>query len=430
MKFTAVGDILCQRRIAPDYDGFAEIKEFIEQADARFFNLETTINREGECFGNQFSGGTYIRCNPEVAKDMLSFGFNLTTFNNNHAMDFGHEGLIKTLDNVNSFGIVHGGVGRNLGEASAPAYLETKNGRVALVSVNTTFNAAMMAGEQSRRVMGRPGINGISVSSKVVLPKEDFEHIRRIGELTHINDPKNVIRAEGYQPYPPDDVCELGELQFILGEKHGIRYVPNKNDVERVKRSIREAKMSADYVILSVHTHQLVGSDKTTVPDYLRSLCHEFIDEGADAIIGHGPHLLRGIEVYKNKPIFHSLGDFVIQLYDVPIAPEDFYKKYGLTSDSPTIELLEKRSKGFTLGLMEDRRMLETVIPAWETDANGNMTSLTLKPVKASKGEGKHLEGLPRPARDFGFISELDALSRPFGVTVEMGEDGLAHCKW
>ena len=61
MKFTAVGDILCQRRMAEDYDGFREVKAFIEQGDARFFNLETAVHWEGECYGNQFSGGTYIR---------------------------------------------------------------------------------------------------------------------------------------------------------------------------------------------------------------------------------------------------------------------------------------------------------------------------------------------------------------------------------
>jgi len=429
MKFTAVGDVLCQKRLNKNYEGFSEIREFIMEGDARFFNLETTVNREGECYGNQFSGGTYIRCNPEVAADMLDYGFNLVTFNNNHAMDFAHEGLIKTIENVNALGIVHGGVGMNLDEAAAPVYLETPRGRVALIATNTSFNPALMAGRQSRRVKGRPGINGITVNRKVSLPEDDFEVIRRIGEQTKINDPKNVTRAEGYYPYPPKNVCELGELQFVLGKTHGLIYEPSKTDVERVKRSIREAKKCADYVILSIHSHQLVGKDKTTVPEFLEALAHEFVDAGADAIVGHGPHLLRAIEVYKNKPVFYSLGDFVIELYDVPIAPEDFYEKYGMNSDSPTVELLEKRSSGFTRGLMEDERMLRTVIPLWETDKDGNLTSLVLKPVVASKGEGKHLEGLPQLAKDVGFIDELAKMSAPYGVKIEM-KDGLAYCKW
>ena len=58
-KFTAVGDVLPQRRMAENYDGFQEIKDFIGKGDGRFFNLETTVNREGECFGSQYGLHTY-----------------------------------------------------------------------------------------------------------------------------------------------------------------------------------------------------------------------------------------------------------------------------------------------------------------------------------------------------------------------------------
>jgi hypothetical protein len=71
MKFTAAGDVLCQRRMAEDYDGFREVKEFIERGDARFFNLETTLNYESECFASQFSGGTYVRTTGQEGKAVL-----------------------------------------------------------------------------------------------------------------------------------------------------------------------------------------------------------------------------------------------------------------------------------------------------------------------------------------------------------------------
>ena len=415
--------------MAEDYDGFSEVKNFIAKGDARFFNLETTVNREGECYGNQFSGGTYIRCNPEVMEDMLKFGFNLTTFNNNHLMDYAHEGILKTLDYVNKTGVVHSGVGRNLHEAAAPAYLETKNGRVALVSVNTSFNPAIMAGEQSKRLPGRPGGNGISITRRIVLPKEEFEQIKRIGDASGINESKMVTRREGYYPFLPDDLAELGELQFKLGEKAGVDYEPSKRDVERTHRAIQEATKRADYVIVSIHSHQLLGGDKTAVPEFLCALCRGFIDAGADAVVGHGPHLLRPIEVYRDKPIFYSLGDFVIELYDVPIAPEDFYKSYGMSSESSALELLEKRSAGFTRGLMEDDRMLETVIPYWETDGDKKLTRMTLMPVKASKGEGYMLEGLPRPARNTDFMQDLAKMSEPYGVKISE-KSGEWICEW
>ena len=429
MKFTAVGDILCQRRMAEDYEGFAEVKEFIERGDARFFNLETTVHKEGECYGNQFSGGTYIRCNPEVMEDMLRFGFNMTTFNNNHLMDFAHEGLLKTIENVDKTGIVHAGVGKSLHEAAAPAYLETKAGRVALIAVNTSFNPAIMAGEQSRRLPGRPGGNGISITRRIVLPKEQFEQIQAIGEACGINEAKMVTRREGYHPFLPEGMAELGELQFLLGERAGVAYEAKKSDVLRTHAAIAEATKKADYVIVSIHSHQLLGGDKTAVPEFLSELCRGFIDAGADAVIGHGPHLLRPVEVYKEKPIFYSLGDFVIELYDVSIAPEDFYRSYGMDSNSPVIDLLEKRSAGFTRGLMEDDRMLETVIPYWETDSDKKLTKMTFMPVKASKGEGKILEGLPRPAKNTDFMQEFSRMSEPYGVNITF-ENGEWVGKW
>lgn len=428
MKFTAVGDILVQKRMTHNYDGFEAVRDFIMQGDARFFNLETTLNYEGECFASQFSGGTYVRTNPEMFYDMLKFGFNMTSANNNHAFDFSFEGFARTLETLNESGIVHSGIGNNLGEASAPAYLETEHGRVALVAVNTSFNAAMMAGVQSRRVAGRPGINGLRVTMKLVLPSEEFEHIKRIGEKTKVNAPREITRREGYYPELPDGVCEIGEQQFLRGDDYGVLYEINKKDLARLEASIREASRSADYVMVSIHHHQIHGEDKAAVPPFHKDLMHFCVDCGADAVVGHGPHLLRPIEVYKNKPIFYSLGDFVIQLYDVVIAPEDFYEKYGMSSDASAMDLIEKRSQGFTKGLMAQEVMLETVIPMWETDGK-DLGSLKLMPIKVSCGEGKHLEGLPQPAKDLSFMDRLAKMSRPYGVEITM-EDGIAVCKW
>lgn len=81
MKFSAAGDIIVQQRIPQDYEGYAELAPFICQGDGRFFNLETTLNREGEACASQFSGGTYLRTNPEVLEDAKGFGINMTSFN-------------------------------------------------------------------------------------------------------------------------------------------------------------------------------------------------------------------------------------------------------------------------------------------------------------------------------------------------------------
>jgi len=429
MKFTAAGDALVQRRIYDSYEGFDKIRKYIEKGDARFFNLETTLNYEGECYASQFSGGTYVRTNPEVFGDMLGFGFNITSFNNNHTMDFSYEGLLRTIDYVNEYDIPHSGVGRNLAEASAPAYLDIPNGRVAVISVNTTFNPAMMAGEQSRRVPGRPGINGIRENKKIQVTKEYFDKINEVGKATKINAAKEITRAEGYYPPLPEGVCELGDMQFVLGDECKVICTPDEKDLERVKKSIFEAKLQADYIMVSVHSHQIEGESKENPSEMLKILAHFCIDNGANAVVGHGPHLLRPIEIYKNRPIFYSLGDFVLQLYSISFAPEDFFEKQGLNSDNTVHELLAKRSNNFTRGLMAQKVMNETVVPYWETDENGDLTYLELLPLELSMGGKKSDEGLPFITKDTSFIERLAEMSKPYGTEIKM-KGNVAVCKW
>ena len=429
MKFTAAGDMIIQKRIYEDYEGFCELSPFIKQGDARFFNLETTLNHEGEASASQFSGGTYIRTNPEVLDDIKPFGFNMTSFNNNHALDFFYDGFMATLDAVNKSGLVHSGAGRNLAEASAPRYLETKNGRVALISVNTNFDPSMMAGEQSPRVKGRPGINGLRIEKHVELTKEDLEFIKRIAKETNINAAKEIIRKEGYYPELLDDECELGEMKFRLGEKSDYIMSLNETDMARVEKAIYEAKLQADYIMVSVHSHQISGDAKENPSEFLKEFAHRCIDMGAHAIVGHGPHLLRPIEVYKDCPIFYSLGDFVLQLYSIELAPEDFFNKHGLTSASTVHELLKKRSKDFTVGLMTDKRMFRSVIPYWETEGT-KLKKIILMPIEMSMDGNKSENGLPRRSYNREIFDYLAKMCEPYGTKLKLLEDGLISCEW
>ena len=429
MKFTAAGDMIIQRRIYKDYEGFSELAPFINQGDARFFNLETTLNHEGEACASQFSGGTYLRANPEVLDDIKSFGFNMTSFNNNHTMDFFYTGFEKTLEAVDKSGLVHSGAGRNLAQASAPAYLETKNGRVALISVNFNFDPSMMAGTQSPRVQGRPGINGIRLEKYIELPREELEHIQRIANATNINAALQISRKEGYRANLKDDECELGDLKFKLGNEP--RYVMklNEADMARVEKAIYEAQLQADYIMVSVHSHQLSGNAKENPAEFLVEFAHRCIDMGANAIVGHGPHLLRPIEVYKDCPIFYSLGDFALQLYSIEFAPEEFFAKFGLTSASTVHDLLKKRSKDFTVGLMTDKRMFRSVIPCWETDG-GKLTKLTLMPIEMKMDSNKSQNGLPRRSYNPEIAEYLAKMCEPYGTKLKVQKDGLIVCEW
>ncbi len=429
MKFTAAGDVLIQRRIYDSYAGFNEIKAFLARGDARVFNLETTLHYEGECYASQYSGGTYLRCDPEVFGDLLGFGFNMTTPNNNHAMDFSYEGLLKTREYIAQYDIPQCGTGRNLDEASAPAYLDTPNGRVAMIAVNSTFNPAAMAGRQSRRIPGRPGINGLRFNERIVVSAEDFEKIVGIGERSGINVQKNIERAEGYWTSPPEGTYMLGDICFVRGENAGRQTSVDPRDLARVKQAIYEAQLQADYIIVSMHSHELSGMTKESPADFLVEFAHACIDAGANAVVGHGPHLLRPIEIYRNRPIFYSLGDFILQLYNVSFAPEEFFETKGLTSDTAVHELLAIRSNRFTRGLMVDPKMNEAVIPYWETDEKGDLTYLELLPINLHMNGKKSDEGLPYLGGDISFMNRLAEISAPYGTKIEMC-GGVAVCKW
>ncbi len=429
MKFIAAGDAIIGRRIQNDFKGYEELCPYIESADASFFNLETTLNEEGECCAAKQSGGTFLRVTPRVLPDLMKFGFNMTSFNNNHAFDFSVGGFMSTLEALEETELVHAGAGRTLGEASKPAYLETNAGRVALISVNANFTPDMLAGEQNGRVPGRPGINGLRLDKYVTVTEREFAFVRELADKTGINISKNIVIKEGYYPELKEDEETLGDLKFKLADACEFVMEANQTDVERIKRAIYEAKLGADYIIVSVHSHQLSGDKKENPAKFLVDFAHTCIDAGANAIIGHGPHLLRPIEIYKNSPIFYSLGDFILELYNVDFAPADFFEKHGLPADSTVHDLLKKRSKNFTVGLMTDKRMFLSLLPIWETDG-GKLTSLKLLPIELSMTGNRSEIGLPRICDADKVLSYIENMSAPYGTKFKKSKDGLIEVIW
>jgi poly-gamma-glutamate synthesis protein (capsule biosynthesis protein) len=181
--------------------------------------------------------------------------------------------------------------------------------------------------------------------------------------------------------------------------------------------------------MISVHSHQISGTKKEQPSKMLEDLAHFCIDAGANAVVGHGPHLLRPIEVYKDSPIFYSLGDFILQLYSVEFAPADFYQKHGVDKSATVKELLATRSKNFTVGLMTDKRMFLSVIPYWETEGK-KLKKLTLLPILGKMEGNKSEIGLPRKVDPSEVIDYLGEMSAPYGVTLKAEADGTISCHW
>ena len=425
MRFAAAGDALILRRIPETYPGFEEVKEWLGGAEAKFFNLETTLHREGECYGFSTNGGSFLRSEPEVLEDCKRYGFNMTSFCNNHAMDFAYEGMLKTLEHLDASGLVHTGVGRNLDQAAAPVYLDAVGGRVALIAMTTSCNMhyddIALAGQQSRRVPGRPGVNQMRHKDTVVITAEQMKVIKEIAEQTHINAGEDISRREGYRDALPEDVCTITKyVTFRVGETPKYEALCHPRDLERLKKAIHEAKLQADHIIFSIHSHQLSGTSKEQPSDYLQECAKFAIDNGADAVIGHGPHLLRPLEMYKGKPIFYSLGDFILNNENIPFSPEDYYTDKGMTSDETMHELFKKRSANFTRGLQTDRKMFESVIPRWEMDENGKLVKLELLAIELGFGLPRSRNGMPAPAKGSAILERYAEMSKPYGTKMEI----------
>ena len=426
MSFTAAGDMLIQRVISTEYEGFDAVRDYICKGDARFFNFESIIYREG-IWGNYFNGGSFHNSDPRTLGIAKEYGFNMMTFANNHTFDWGYGGLISTLDALKETDFVHTGVGMNLDEASAPAYLETPTGRVALISMASSIaDPSAMAGRQSRRVPGRPGVNALRTETYMEVTKEQLDVLNEIAETSGVNANQAILRAEGYVALKEDNSSvEMGDMiEFRLGNQTKYHVELNEKDMSRLEKAIYEAKAQADYILVSIHAHELTGTTKETPADFLVEFAHRAIDMGAHAVLGHGPHLLRPLEIYKNRPIFYSLGDFMLHNESVTFAPEDMYEKYGLTSDDPICDIYRKRSRNYTVGLLTDRRMMEAVIPYFEME-DGCLTHLELLPIELGFGQPRYRLGNPTVRTDCGIIERLAQISAPYGTKITINENGI-----
>lgn len=417
-SFTAAGDVIINRHLTEPYEGFEEVRSEIGKGDFRFFNLETTIH-DNRTFGGKNSGGAWLCAPPEILESVKRFGFNITTAANNHTMDFMYVGLEKTLEHLRAVGLPNAGTGLTLEEASSPCYLDLPKARIALIGACSTFQPEAMAGEQTRYMPGRPGLNGLGYRITYPLAPRYADIFREIIAATGVNASREAGRAEGYLPALPEGVLEFGTLELKIEESFEIHSAPDSGDMERIERAIYEAQLQADYIVVSIHTHEAHGPDKHRTPEFIEEFARRCIDSGAHAVIGHGPHLIRAVEIYKGCPIFYSLGDFIFQNENLHKAPAEFFAKYGLPGDATMHDLFKARSANFTRGLQSKRTSFESFIPHWEME-DGRLTSLTLLAVELGFELPHSRSGWPVPARDSSILEQLAGLSEAYGTKLKI----------
>lgn len=420
--FLATGDSFTTRRIPANYPGRQELTELIKSCDVRFNNLEMTYHNE-EGYPSAFSGGTWAMADPIILDDMQDMGFNIYNTANNHSMDYCHGGLLATMAHMRERGMVYAGTGRDLADASRAAYLETDQMRVALIGVTSDFHDSDMAGEQGPVMQGRPGVNGVRVNTVYHVTKDYFDSLRDLVEKTNMNSYVNYGVKLGYVPPMRPDVLPMGPMKFTLSDSTWIEEKPHPKDLERILAEVREARLEADYVMVSIHTHAGSYADYANPPMFMEELARSCVDAGADVILGHGPHELRGIEIYKNKPIFYSLGNFIFETETVSKQPAEAYKNKGFAPDTKVGAYMDERSNHGTRGYGTLPPIWFSVIPVWEVE-EGTVRQIRLYPITLGMELPRSRKGLPKLSRDPAILEHLRTLCAPYGTEIR-DEDGI-----
>ncbi len=396
-----VGDMIITRSLSVyDEPEFLMLRDLLREQTVAFGNMEMLLHDYGpDIVPAAETGSTYMAGHPDLAQELAWMGFDMLSGANNHAMDYGAGGMRSTRRALEAAGIKYAGVGENLALARAPAYLETRDGRVALISVSSTFADHMRAGHQRPDIGGRPGLAPMRLETTHIVPREAYEQLEEVREQV------GGIDAE-FQP----------------GDRYETITTPHQGDLEGLLATVRDAKRQANWVVVTSHTHDGKGSDLWTPADALVTFARAAIEAGADAFYGHGPHVLRGIEIHQGKPIFYSLDDFVFQNETPPFQPYDNYEREGLGFEALPSDFYDTREANSGGGRPAEAFWWDGAVALTEF-RGGELYRIRLVPTMLGYGLDRPQRGRPMAATgaDVQRILELlQALSEPFGTRIEI----------
>jgi len=263
---TGVGDMIFNEQISnlpePDHQ---QLFRIMQEADIAYGNLEFSINDHPELQRPFYN----FRAAVPFAFEVAAIGINMVSMANNHALDFGPEGLRDCLTALDRAQITYAGAGLTLAAARAP-------GSTGVQSQKTKFGL--------------------------------LSYVRYWTQKYRCTDPSGPCLAT-INPAVILVAGEGGKVEAVEGLVEG--------DVKAMEDDIVLAKRHNEVLMVSLHNHDLSHhrayglQDKTPANDQI--MYRRAIDAGADIILGTGPHVLRGIEIYKGKPIFYSLSNFIYQ---------------------------------------------------------------------------------------------------------------------
>jgi poly-gamma-glutamate synthesis protein (capsule biosynthesis protein) len=422
------GDSLITMKLSVHTDPpFLKMIDLIRGADVAFTNLEMLLH-DYEPYPSTESGGTYVRAEPSIAKELVWAGFDMVARANNHTGDYGVDGARLTTRHVAAAGLVQAGFGESLREAREARYLDTDKGRVALISTSSTFPDQSRAGVSWGDTRARPGLNPLRFTTTQVITREQFDAMKRA--LTAAGVPTDA-RSGGSDGAPsmrqnPNEMTVFGR-RFAIGDRAGTRTEALQEDVDGMAAVVRNASKVADYTIVNSHTHE-GGAERYYPPEFFVTFAHAMIDAGADVVSASGPHVLRGIEIYKGKPILYGLANFIFENETLQRQPPENYASLGMTPESGAGvgDFNERRSNHDTIGFPADPRIWESVI-AMPRFSGRKLAELKLYPISLGYKKPRSQRGWPMlapPELAKKIIDDVVAFSAPFGTAIEL-KDGI-----
>lgn len=427
-RLVATGDSILTRRLsALRSSEFTGLVDMVRGADVSYTNLETVFPGAGRMPAATYHG-SHMGVDPELLDEFGWFGFDVYGLANNHATDYGTNGLAATIAQLRARAMPFAGVGHTLREARRPVYLQTPGARVALISAGSSNARLSVAADPGDGDVGRPGMAPVRLRKTHYLQADRFDTLRSILADAGVDVRATGTTAPGIMlPYPDRNVWDNPPAGGFAVE--GVHFAPDTTshihtaaldrDVAALVAAVDEARRQADLVFVALHCHEGVdGRWNTDTPaEFLRPLAHALIDAGAHAVLGSGPHMLRGMELYRNRPICYSLGNFIFTLETIAAFPVEVYEQIGMPLDSTATDFYDRIT-----GYATERRFWETVVPRFDF-ADGELVATELVPVTLGFGLPRSRRGCPVLADEpagRSILERVAALSEPFDTRIEM----------
>ena len=321
------------------------ILSIFRNADAAVANLEGSVTDFHDPVGT-LNGDARDK---SILQDVRDMGFDIVSRANNHAVEGGLDQMLDESKLLDEVGLKHAGVGRDLAEARAAQYANLPKGRIGMVSMTTNLFAGSKASLRFGIYGGDAGQNILDLTKYQIVTQQQMDALRQIRDSVYEH------RAEFSAPVPPlpanepKDRLQLlqGGERFKVGDRPGgLSYEMNPADLRDILRNVRNGKETADYMVTTIHTHEdsnalwLQFWDNTPT-DFEVELAHKSIDAGSDMFFATGIHILRGIEIYKNRPIFYGMSHVTYSLQQA-IASLQYYTGRGLNPYTTTETDLEQ----------------------------------------------------------------------------------------